>query len=87
MLIENSTTFFATVWEQYFGQKSGNQVGNGAIVPQRFVIGAGCVQALPLGSRLRNSLAQLVIEGAPLETGQGTRGRRASVLVRGFEFG
>jgi hypothetical protein len=52
---------------QYFGQKSGSHLGNGAIVTKLFVLGAGFFQAVPLGSMLRNALDQMVIEGASLE--------------------
>jgi hypothetical protein len=34
---------------QYFSQKSGSRLGNGAIVTKLFVLGAGFFQAVPLG--------------------------------------
>ena len=54
---------------------------------KRFGLRAGFFPAMPRGSRLRHALDQLLIEGAPLQAGQGQRSRRGAVLVMGFEFG
>src|SRR6266850_3744233 len=65
------TNMLAESFYQYFGQKSGSRLGDGAIVTKLFVLRAGFFQAVPLGYRLRHAFDQMLIEGAPLEAGHG----------------
>jgi hypothetical protein len=73
--------------QQYFGQNSGSRLCDGAIVTQLFVIGAGFFQAMPLGSMLRNSFEQMLMESAPLEARHGQRCCCIPVLLTGVECG
>ena len=72
---------------QYFSQKSGGQVGDGAIVTKLFVVGAGFFQTLPVGEVLTNSLDQMLIESAPLEARHGKREIGFPSTLESFEFG
>ena len=72
---------------QYFRQNSGSRLGEGAIVTQLFVIGAGFFQAVPLGSMLRNAFDQRLIAGPPLEARHGKRCCGIPVLLTGVEVG
>src|SRR4030081_2696497 len=72
---------------QYFGQNSGSHLGDGAIVPKRCVLGAGCFQAVPRGSMRRNALDQLWLAGTPLAARQGHRRRRRSLWLTGGALG
>ena len=61
-------------------------MGNRAIVTKGFVTGAGFLQAMPLGQVLRNSLKQVLVEGAPFDTCHRKPCLAPSALLSRFEF-
>jgi hypothetical protein len=84
---QDISQIFAGYCHQYFGQNSGSRLGHGAIVTTLFVIGAGCCQAMPLGSMLRHALEQMVREGTPLEARQGQHRHGIPGVLTGFACG
>lgn len=80
------STFTIQYFGQYFGQNSGRPVRDGAIVTKGFVTGAGFVQAMPLGQVPRNSLKQMLVEGAPFETRHGKPYLAPTALLPRLQF-
>src|SRR5215510_16120499 len=85
--IHSITSYNKASYHQYFGQNLGCLIGNDAIVTKCFVIRAGFLQTLPVGSVLTNSIDQVLIEGPPLEAGHGKGLVAVAILLTRFELG